>query len=435
MEQTFAYELKHLESFSNYTITVVACTSDCSDSSDSLTLRTAMSKPGAMWQPSLKKIENEEKVVINWEEPKALGGNLDYYQLKLVMSNEEKNYRVNGKVKSCIIKDFECMEDDVKFLVRAVNIGQETSTVLWKNVVNQTISCLAVPDSMNANEGELLYGEWSQPLTFYCHIGYSIKSVGLIIIIFIFLLIFVCMIFKFYQKFQRMKDIHITWPSGLDPSKPILTSSKSFFNGTKNLDLIKGHVLTDVEEEEEEEKEEHEDVEKMYPKPKLEVLIDSQEPCSQMRQSSKSEIFLPFICNPKTNEISYDVPKKSVGIDKAKSAPSTPLKNTNSCTELLNDLELDVNTGYMKMTSPVRSKSESSTCVEGYLDMSGKSLPNKSLNPKESDYLVHEIKTFIHESELHNNGYIGKRASFLTDSCSKHPAANINANGYVGLPK
>lgn len=431
MNETFAFKLVQLESFSNYTITIVACTSGCSESSDSLTLRTAMSEPSAMDRPTLKKIDDEKKIVISWKPPQLLGGNLDYYQLMLVMSNAqgiatEKVYRLNGQVKSCIIEGFKCEDETVNFFIRSVNVEQVDFV---ENFINHTVSCFAINEPIHKGADRELYGVWSQPLTFYCLNGYSMALLGLIIAMTIFLVIFVYMFIRLFQKYQKMKDIHTVWPNGFDPSTPIPSELKDSSTGTKDLDLIKDHVLTDIEEEEE-----FTEREKFVPDSKPEVVVISQHSNDQMLESAKSEIFLPFICNPKTNEIFYEMPKKSVRVEKAKSAPTTPQKIANAYSEFCKDPSVDLSTGYMKMSTPPRVLADITKSVEGYLDMSGKSPPTEKSESKESDYLMHGIKSFIQESES-NSGYIGKRASFLMDPCKKHPATIINVNGYVGLPK
>lgn len=432
MNDTFAYKLKNLEPFSNYTITVVACTSDCSASSDSLVLRTAMSEPSAMLQPTLKK--SDDKVIINWKAPKFVGGNLAYYQLKLMMSTAqgnviEKVFRLNREVQSCTIGGFKCEEETVNFFIRSVNVDSAT-TELDQRFNNETVSCFENHEPIQIDEDGRLYGEWSQPLTFYCLYGHSMALLGLLIVMAIFLLISVYMLIRFFQKYKRMKDIHIIWPDGLDPSVPISTPIKDSFIGIKDLDLVRNHVLTDIEEEDE-----VLEREKFISELKPEIVVVAQQVNSQKRESAKSEVFLPFICNPKTNEIFYEMPKKSAGVEKAKSAPTTPQRSASLDTKSCRDLHEDLDTGYMKMNPPTRPRTESATSVGGYLDMSGKSPRLEQKDSKGNNYLMHEIKSFIQESELNNNGYIGKRASALLDPCKKHPAAIINANGYVGLPK
>lgn len=431
MNETFAFKLVQLESFSNYTITIVACTSGCSESSDSLTLRTAMSEPSAMDRPTLKKIDDRKKIVISWKPPQLLGGNLDYYQLKLVMSSAqeiatEKVYRLSGQVKSCIIEEFKCEDETVNFFIRSVNVEQVDFV---ENFINQTVNCFEINEPIHKGADKELYGLWSQPLTFYCLKGHSMALLGLIITVTIFLVFVVYMFVRLYQKYKKMKDIHSILPKELRRSMAISSPSKDFLTGTKDLDLIKDHVLADIEEEDE-----GTEREKFVPESKPEVVVISQQSNNQMRESVKSEIFLPFICNPKTNEIFYEMPKKSIDVEKAKSAPTTPQRSANAYTEFCKDPSVDLSTGYMKMNTPPRVVAQMTKSVEGYLDMTGKSSPTEKSDPKKSDYLMHEIKSFIQDAES-NNGYIGKRASIQMDPCKKHPATIINVNGYVGLPK
>ena len=425
MNESYSFKLENLEAFTEYTITVRACTSGCSESSDSLTLRTAVGEPGTMFQPTMQMLENENKILISWEPPKVRGGNLDYYQLKLIPSESHKGssvFRINGKEKSCFIEGFNCDQDNVNFVIRSVNVGHSVE-VQYDKFSNQSVNCFATPEHDEVNEH--FYGEWSQPIIFYCLAGYLVALTALVVVGTIFLVITVYLFIRFYQKYQKMKDIHVVWPNGLDPSLLNTSEDKSPFKGLKDLDLIKDHVLTDIEEEDE-----VTEREKFISEPKLEETFI--QPIETLRESSKSEIFLPFICNPKTNEIFYELPKKTSSSQKqVKSAPVTPEKSSNSYKS--NDPNIDITTGYTKMFAPPKLRSESCGST-GYLDMSGKSPPLVRAEPIKSECMMNEIKMFIQDSEMNNNGYIGKRASALMDLEKKLPPI-MNSNGYVGLLK
>lgn len=431
MNETFAFNLKNLEPFTDYIITVVACTSFCSESSDSLTLRTKIGVPGAMFQPKLKSLD-DDKVVISWEAPKVLGGNLDYFQLKLIPTKGFENlkakvYRINGRSRSCLIDSFRCEKDKIDFIIRSVNVEYPVTTAHESG--NRTVYCLAYNEPIQGEVPGQFYGEWSQPIIFYCQTPISTTMiVGCLLMLFVTILS-VFMLHKFYRKYQMMKDIHLVWPKGLDPNSPPSSPSRTF-DGVRDLDLLKDVALTDIEEEDE-----ITEREKFIPSGMADKVVTTPESVDEShRQSTKSEVFLPFICNPKTNEIFYQLPKMHLSKEKGKSAPTSPVRATGYC-EFTSDPNIDLSTGYMKMYAPERIRTESmSTSIDGYLDMSGKQAVSPIAKPRQNNYMMNEIKMFLQDSELNNNGYIGKRTSIILDPIKKHPPC-INSSGYVGLQK
>lgn len=416
MNETFSFKLRDLEAFTNYSIVVEACTSFCSELNENMELRTAMGKPGVMLQPRLELIGNN-KLSISWEKPKVVGGNLDYFQLKTVLRNgDEKLYRVSGQARSCVVRSLNCENEKIEFSIRSVNVEFPSIT----DVDTESFECFDFQELTKGETAGRFYGEWSQTTTFYCPIHFSMSVMAMIFLFSLSSLIFIYAIIRLYQKYKDMKDIHIIWPKGLDPSSPNASPSKKdyLFDPTKDLDLIKDHVLTDIEEEEE----------KLVPA-KGESNVDQ-------RESVRSEVFLPFICNPKTNEVFYSMPKAST-VNKKPSTNSTP--TSPNYVKFQTKVEKPE---YVKMYAPLESPT--SPVIEGYLDMTGKSsstpkivvtppIPLSPTTPKDNDYLVNEVKIFIKDSELNNNGYIGKRSSLLSDGSEKKHPMIINSNGYVGL--
>lgn len=427
MNETFAYKLQELEAFSNYIITVVACTSYCSEPSESLTLRTAMGEPGQMFQPKLESLDGS-KVSISWEEPKVAGGNLNYFQIKTILPTEKeaKIYRINGRARSCIIQGLKCESNNIDFSIRSVNVEYSSSMLMEDKVVD----CFDFPEQIEEEVAGHFYGEWSQPVIFYCETQFSLAVMGSIFLVSLFLLFSIYLFIRLYHKYKEMKDIDIVLPKGLDPNSPDSSPSKKdkLFDAVKDFDLIKDHVLTDIEEEEEEERK------NFLSAADEEFMVVQEKP----RESGKSEMFLPFICNPKTNEIFYTMPKMSTVNEKVKTT-STPASPKSDYVKL--NPPADAQSDYVKMYAPIESPVSSP--VEGYLDMTGKSPSTTSPStpkilvsppmPKEPDYLVNEIKMFIKDSEMNNNGYIGKRASVLNDASGKKHSTVVNSNGYVGL--
>lgn len=426
MNETFAFTLSGLDAYTDYTITVKACTSKCSNPSESLEVRTRIDVPGEMFQPTLETLDGD-KVLVTWEVPTVLGGNLDFFQLKLISaakheSVEEQIYRIDGRSTSCIINNFRCENEKIDFSVRSVNIEIPTATP-EKSFHNRTVSCLAFQEPIDKDGEGQFHGQWSQPIIYYCRQSFSMAMTGAIFLFAFSFVVFVYVFIRLYQKYKDMKDIHIVWPKGLDPDSVTSSpSKKGSYDGVKDLDLIKDHVLTDIEEEEEVMEKEK------FISPQI---VATPETRHGERESTKSEVFLPFICNPKTNEIFYQLPKSLEAKETTKSVPNSPVKPT-GYTAFHSDPHVDQNTGYMKMYAPQNSRTESlSASVEGYLDMNGK----PAMMPVErpcNGYTLNDIKMFIKGSELHNNGYIGKRASILSDPINKHQTC-INSNGYVGL--
>lgn len=421
MNETFTLSLLHLEAFTNYTITVVACTRDCSPSSESLTLRTAMGEPGAMFQPKLES-RDENKILISWESPEVVGGSLDYFQLQLIAvmdyeSVEPKLYRIDGRARSCIIEGFKCEAERVEFSIRGVN----SIVPSGRKLANKSVNCFQVREAHGEKQIGEFYGEWSQRNSTKCRKPLPIVLMLATLISLLFLIVSIFFFIRCYNKYKDMKDIHIIWPKGLDPDAPSSPVRQDTFDGVKDLDLVKDHVLTDIEEEEEV-------MERVKFIP-TDVQTEAQ-PIAESRESSKSEIVLPFTCNPKTNEIFYHMPK--MGKEKGKSLPSSPERLTPGYAPFSTDPNVDLTTGYMKMFSPQKSLTDSTkSSMDGYLDMSGKS-PSAVKKKEASDYLSNEVKMFIKDSEMNNNGYIGKRASIVSDPNRKHPPV-ITTNGYVGL--
>jgi Fibronectin type III domain len=433
MNETFAYKLQELEAFTNYIITVVACTSYCSEPSESLTLRTAMGEPGQMFQPKLESLDGS-KVSISWEGPKVAGGNLDYFQIKTILPTEKeaKVYRINGRARSCIIQGLKCENNNIDFSIRSINVEYPSSLMM---IEDEVIDCFDFPESNEKEVAGQFYGEWSQPVIYFCEIQFSLVVMGTIFIVSLFLLFSIYLFIRLYHKYKEMKDIHIVLPKGLDPNSPNSPDSSpskkdKIFDAVKDFDLIKDHVLTDIEEEEEDERK------KFISAADEEFMVVQEEPRGNQSESGKSEMFLPFICNPKTNEIFYTMPKMSTVNERVKTT-STPASPKSDYMKF--NPQADAQSDYVKMYAPIENPINSP--VEGYLDMTGKSPTSPSTPkilvsppmPKESDYLVNEIKMFIKDSEMNNNGYIGKRASVLNDASGKKHSTVVNSNGYVGL--
>lgn len=418
MNETFMFTLDGLESFTDYTITVVACTSDCSNSSDSLVFKTAISAPGGMLQPK-SEIISENRMLVTWNAPQILSGNLDCFHMKQEFGEKNrppKLFRISGKLRACIIDGLTC-ENELNLSIRGVNIEHKALSDKASSNNNFT-SCFSNPEAVHEAAG-YYYGDWSPPVYYSC---LNRSSAVLIVIISCSLVLMVLSAYlamKMYRKIIAMKAIHAKLPDGLITTP----SSRDNRDVIRDLDLVKDHALNDIDEEEEDIQE----VDKLISAPTVTVAgtIDIAN-----RESVKSEAFLPFILNPRTNEITYHLPKVSM-MEKINSQETSPVKSiSSSCYD-------GIDAGYTKMYRPQRPTLEVGSPVEGYLDMSGKSTPSPvkvapsplKVRPLDSGYTTNEIKMFIQDSDM-NNGYIGKRMSILVDPAEKRTPV-INSNGYV----
>lgn len=418
MNETFSFVLKRLEPFTDYTITVVACTNDCSNSSDSLKIRTAISEPGVMFQPTYEVIA-KKRILVSWQNPDRMGGNLDYFQVKLASLDvgvQDKIFRIIGRMQSCFIEGWTC-EKPIKLFVRGINVDGNILNTVDDSQHNETVNCLAFLEPDVAALPNHFYGLWSQPLIYSCLSKSSTVMVTIVVVSLVIMCLAAFTALKIYNKVMMMKDIHIVWPSGLDPD--VSPSKHSSPDVIKN--LISDHVLGNIEEGEEVEENE-----------KLmlgaSALVGNQLNNEMQRDSTKDELFLPFICNPKTNEITYQVPKIVSIKEKTQSSPS------NDYTKLpkMEQQQVENLSGYTKMSPPQNLTIDNPAVIEGYLDMSGSKSPSPvKCNLLTSGYTINDIKIFLKDSEMNNNGYIGKRTSIISDPQRKHPPVMIGSNGYV----
>lgn len=75
-----SYTIYGLESYTAYNLSVVACTTLCSEKSNGLTIRTRVGSPGTMSRPQVVLVDAETAKVI-WEQPKPPSGPKPIYQV------------------------------------------------------------------------------------------------------------------------------------------------------------------------------------------------------------------------------------------------------------------------------------------------------------------------------------------------------------------
>lgn len=74
-------ELTGLQANRNYTISVTACTNECSALSSSIHAMTEIGVPSKLPQPTVKFI-NSSHLYIKWAKPQFSAGPISYYQIK-----------------------------------------------------------------------------------------------------------------------------------------------------------------------------------------------------------------------------------------------------------------------------------------------------------------------------------------------------------------
>lgn len=406
MNATFHYRLSDLKSFTNYTITVVACTRNCSSSSGSVIQRTRVGNPGQINSFMVAPRENGSIELI-WDKPKNFGGYYEYYLLNVSksVSYDTKSvlYTISSNRNSCIIQKLDCDKSFLEFHMRGVNVDYVKSAMHY-SAFDDSEYCLA--NKIDDNEEGQFYGAPSSPWSHPCENTSGIlllmieSPVVLLITVFLMILIFTSGIklYKAYLKLQDMKDIKILWPDGLNPNA---TSKDESIYSLVDFDLLKTcKNLEKIKEESFKELEIYENGSNLK-----ENNAEIQE---KLCNESNKELLAPLFSKSQTLDVISDGLKENF---KFLSVPSTPSKH---------DPNIDSKTGYIKMHQPQKSPNVS---VGGYLDMSGKS-SNPYIN---QSHLLNskDIKSFIQDSQM-NNGYIQRNSI-------KNSVPIKNSSGYVGF--
>lgn len=389
MNEKFYYTLRNLESFTAYEIRVIAQTRNSSKPSERLITRTKISTPSQMNQPKLENMENG-LLKLKWNPPMHLGGNLDFYQLMVINSDENQTfYRISGRKNLCTIDLGDKRNQELSFYMRGVNVNENE-----KLSIHESDYCFNFKDK-NPNEDYFYYGDWSVPivhLSFYTGLLNSIYSSSFAISITICLLVTLLTIFsyiivKLYRKIQKISDIKAVYPEGLDPNDPhTFEVHEKSFEGIRDLDLVKNYGLSDIVEE------------VLHENSNNDETIS----CQMINQSNF------FVMNSRPVVVSN----------------TFPFKMNEKCFSMRNDNHPSRDVGYTKMFNPFLSTKNENKNVSGYLDMSGRS-PTKS-TPNFDSF---EVKSLI-ENSRRNNGYVDRRTIFKPSS-----PISVNANGYVAFKK
>lgn len=202
LENATEIRLVNLSSYTNYSISVSACTIDCSKMSSPIYVQTAIGQPGPMDRPTVRFI-NSSQVLVSWTPPSHPAGYLDYYEVMVEQSDHQHNsskykYNSTGTESQVPIPDcdLEGLHRTYTFSVRAVNMG---------------------PDNIT------FYGPWSKPGEGNCYA--SGPSRDLMVIIWVFsLLVFSALVLAFGYISKRvwycckeMQNVEVKLPPGLAP--------------------------------------------------------------------------------------------------------------------------------------------------------------------------------------------------------------------------
>lgn len=408
MDESFTYLLDNLESFTNYTITVVACTRNCSQSSGSLIQRTKIGKPSRMNQISLNVINSNGSMELSWQKPHRLGGYLDFYLLNvsIISPNERKHefYQINRGRNSCFIQSLNCDKSDMySFSIKGVN--RDNVERINEIYIKNSGYCFANPGRID--EKRHYYGDISFPITHDCrsisskYFAFLSDSKYIFVVLSFLILCPIApwILFNRYKKLQEMKKLTVQLPKGLFSNDDPADSLAHF-------DLIKPcKKLENINEESINEGEIYNNEDASHKSIIIEAPVAF--------NNNNIEHLVPLVS--KLQEKVFIENKTIENEMKSVSAPTTPLKS-------------DAITGYMQMNKPQKSAFSKNASVEGYLDMSGKSSNlniNNNNEHENPEIRTKDIKSFIQNSQL-NNGYIQRKSV-------KESIPSVNFNGYVGF--
>lgn len=223
------FNLKKLNGFTNYSLSVVACNSAdyslCSKPSEAILVRTSIGPPGI--------VQNfrylHESSIIKWSKPLIYGGTVDLYQIKRIKDGtREVIYNTTDESLSVAACD-EAKNNDV-FLIRAINFDSHPNHGAYSDSSNVE---LPVADDKQVT---LSYpGDWSKETGAHC-----INKNNTFNYIFIFIALFVTVIgmaigsLKLYKKYRKMEDIKPVLPMGLALSEKEMPKYSFTWNGSND---------------------------------------------------------------------------------------------------------------------------------------------------------------------------------------------------------
>lgn len=245
------YTCYGLRPYEDYNVAVSACTSPCSNWTQS-SFRTEMGAPGNFKeQPYIESqtrisslISSNLSLVLKWKEPEYKGGKLDFYEVQINFTSSD------GKTPSTTtihkMKSMQCIFDKLcsdnkrgsaVINVRGVNFflsphrSEEASKIdvhaeiiggdPYHNLCDSDDPVLV--ESLEKvkkydNHSQYFYGPWSPPSSHTCGGFGNHDSQNIILVMFLTIvsILFVGMIFYLYRKIRDIKNIIVEFPPGLE---------------------------------------------------------------------------------------------------------------------------------------------------------------------------------------------------------------------------
>lgn len=131
-QKTINYTLENLTSFSFYEVVVLACSAccNCSESSNTITFRTEIGKPGVSLNNLTVNDAPLNRMVISWIPPNIRAGNLDFYEVKIRYAAQNRTMLTRIVEPKCFVpinspsdlQDLQPGQGDYRIFVRAVNV-------------------------------------------------------------------------------------------------------------------------------------------------------------------------------------------------------------------------------------------------------------------------------------------------------------------------
>lgn len=290
--------IEGLKSFLEYDVLIKACTIRnliplCSNASNAIKFNTAVGVPSTIYQPN--KISLDGRNIVRWNEPEVRAGPLQFYELRIQIKMmhdtdmHEQIIRINGT--QCTLAIAVCQTEELHFSVRGVNVinsvhGDQTiirqhirRRDVHKRHSNPEISIDSRHSNYNHQESGhshmhtldirenpefqticheqhdvqlgrylradkhamMLTGHWSQQFQFACNHeasgGFYFMLVFLAIIT--AALVYAAVIAR--RKLQKMKDIGVELPAGLENIKEE-NKGKNLEVGINTRDIINQEV-------------------------------------------------------------------------------------------------------------------------------------------------------------------------------------------------
>lgn len=124
--------LKNLTGFTNYTVTVNACTVSCSNNSSPVYVRTAIGQPGQIDTLIPLNLNFSKNTKLVWKPPRISGGPINFYQVKIIKFNDYTNVTqiYNTTANEFITDSPICQDSGIAsfyYYVRAINIDNVSS--------------------------------------------------------------------------------------------------------------------------------------------------------------------------------------------------------------------------------------------------------------------------------------------------------------------